>query len=439
MIRSSNLLNTYSTYLHPVRNRVVYDSSKPFEMVFENSEEFEELMLSLYLLDKYLSTETGLTFETDYPELWQEKKQDIELLFEFLTQRKISLAFVARSSSRRKIQRRLTKNFENRDGVVSLFSGGLDSAAGAIELIKKGSNLALSHTATGNITFGKATELLKYPSLNSTTMIVTNMRGGENLLPGMPGRNTRGLLFISNALVIASCLGFSRVCVPENGPLMINPDISHGSGATKNAHPFLITTLEEIYNHVTKTKIRIEALFKDLTKAEISAKLGNNRIIDQTWSCFNVQGQSRMCGACFACAVRRLSLLAAGYNEPKETYETNPFYTKLQHSNSPLGWKLDDLHDTFVYLRNLLKSQKFSRNELFLIPEGFFENETELMSNFALDMFLGFRKQEEQLGALNLGPLGRFVKKIVDEFSQSKLCDRENDLKKLSPSLDVIF
>ena len=137
MIRSSNLLKTYSTYLHPMRSRVVYDSSKPFEMVFENSEEFEELMLSLHLIDKYLSTETGLTFETEYPELWQEKKQKIEMLFEFLTQRKISLAFVTRSNLRRQSQKRLTTNFENGDGVVSLFSGGLDSAAGAIELIKK--------------------------------------------------------------------------------------------------------------------------------------------------------------------------------------------------------------------------------------------------------------------------------------------------------------
>jgi len=256
----------------------------------------------------------------------------------------------------------------------------------------------------------------------------------------MPGNNTRGLLFISNALVIASCLGFSQVCVPENGPLMINPDISHGSEATKNAHPFLITTLEEIYNHVTKTKIRIDSLFKDLTKAEISAKLGNNKIIDQTWSCFNVQGQSRMCGACFACAVRRLSLLAAGYNEPKETYEINPFSAELQDRTSALGWKLDDLHDTFVYLRNFLKSKRFSRNEMFLIPEGFFGDETELMSNFALDMFLGFKKQEEQLGASNLGPLGRFAKKIVDEIPQSELCDREKELERLNPNqLDVVF
>ena len=175
-------------------------------------------------------------------------------------------------------------------------------------------------------------------------------------------------------------------------------------------------------------------MFKDLTKAEISAKLGDNKIIDQTWSCFNVQGQSRMCGACFACVVRRLSLLAAGYHEPAETYENNPFSSELQSNSRTLGWKLDDLHDTFVYLRNFLKTKSFSKNEMYLIPDGFFKDEIRLMNNFALDMFLGFKKQEEQLGAVNLGPLGKFVKKIVDKIPNPDLSQRENELKQLNPN-----
>ena len=434
MIRSSDLLRCYSEYIHPERSRIVYDNVKPLETVFENSEEFEELMLSLYLMDRFVSSENTLSFETNYPVIWREEKQKIEMLFEFLTKRKISLKFVNRSNPKRELQKRLNHSgIDEKNGVICLFSGGLDSAAGSVELIKNGCNLALSHTATGHITLGRAKALLKNPTLSSTPMIVTDMRIKKDSSLESPSSNTRGFLFISNALVIASCLKYSQVCIPENGPLMINPNISSGSEATKNAHPFLITSLEEIYNRVANTKIKINSLFKDLTKAEISAKLGNNKIIDHTWSCFNVQGQSRMCGACFACLVRRLSLVAAGYYEPPETYENNPFSSDLESSGGALNWKLDDIHDTFVYLRDFYETKKFSKNEMFYIPDGFFQDEREMMNNFALDMFLGFAKEKEKLGSENLGSLGKFVKKIVDKIPNNDLNQRENELVTLNP------
>ena len=309
---------------------------------------------------------------------------------------------------------------------------GLDSTACALEFIKKGIPTTLSHTATGNIVLGKAMEIVKSPILNNTTLVVTDMRTGEADSPGFGSLSTRGLLFISNALVVASCLGCPDVCLPENGPLIINPSVSFGSEPTKNSHPFLIKTLENIYNHVSRQKKEIKTIFKDKTKAEISACITRDQIIEKTWSCFNIQRQSRMCGVCFACAVRRLSLLAAGYYEPLETYECDPFAAQLSDAGTALGWKLDDLHDTFVYLFDFLKTESFKRNEMFLIPEGFFENEKELMRRFSLDMFLGFKKHMEQIGSGNMGALGKFVNRLLDCLPQSEINEREEMLRKIS-------
>jgi 7-cyano-7-deazaguanine synthase in queuosine biosynthesis len=379
MIDSSSLLRVYSLENGPKRHRIVGSETKPFETVFDNSKEFEDLMLCLHLIERYLPRETGLCFGTRWPGVWQEKKERVEQLFEFLTHRKLSIRFEEKSGEMSASQERIAEvsTERGREHIVCLFSGGLDSAAGALELVRKGIAPTLSHTATGNIVMGKATELVKNTVLKTLPMVVTDVRKGDVESSGFGSFNSRGLLFISNALIIASCLRSSEVCIAENGPLMINPNVSLRSEPTKNAHPFLITVLEEVFNHVTGLRKRINPIFKDETKAEIAAKVMNDQIIDKTWSCFNVQRQSKMCGACFACVVRRLSLLAAGYQEPQDTYEFDPFASELSESTGSFGWKLDTLHDTFIYLKDFLDTKSLQRNEMFLVPEGFFTNERE--------------------------------------------------------------
>ena len=126
MILSSSLLKCYSLEKSPKRKRIVGETEKPFETVIENCKEFEELMLSLYLIDRYLPNETGLSFETRWPAVWQEKKELIENLFEFLTHRKLSILFVTPPNPTFIRQERITcTNANNKqDSVVSLFSGG---------------------------------------------------------------------------------------------------------------------------------------------------------------------------------------------------------------------------------------------------------------------------------------------------------------------------
>lgn len=434
MINSSSLLRVYSLENGPRRRRIVGYEKKPFETVFDNSKEFEDLMLCLHLIERYLPKETGLCFGTRWPRMWQEKEERIEQLFEFLTHRKLSIRFQEKSCEMSASQERIAEiNAESRtEHVVSLFSGGLDSAAGALELVRKGIAPTLSHTATGNIVLGKATELVRNSVLRTLPMVVSDMRKGDVESSGFGSFNSRGLLFISNALIIASCLKNSEVCIAENGPLMINPNVSLRSEPTKNAHPFLITVLEEVFNHVTGLRKRINPIFKDETKAEIAAKVMNDQIIDKTWSCFSVQGQSKMCGACFACAVRRLSLLAAGHQEPQDTYEFDPFGSELPDNTSSLGWKLDTLHDTFIYLKDFLDTKSLQRNEMFLVPESYFANERELLTRFSLDMFLGFKKHAELIGSANMGALGRFVDKIAGGIPRSEMNEREQRLVEIS-------
>lgn len=431
MIRSSVLIGKYSFSRVPRRYKIVDGELRPFQTIFEKGEEFEEMMLSLFLLDKFLHGEEKLCFETRHKKAWDNVKKDLEQLFLFLTERKLSIDIEESPQKQECRQERLIPDelVDVNHGTLCLFSGGLDSAAGALRLAKDKQSPTLSHTATGNITLGKVGSLQRDPLLMDLPLIITDMRTPRAYFSPT---NTRGLLFLSNAMVLASSLRLKQVYLAENGPLMINPHVSPISVPTKNAHPYLILTIAKIYNLTTDSKPEIIPNFKDETKAEIIANIANYpSLVNNTWSCFKVQGQTKMCGICFACFVRRLSALAAGYQEPTSTYKYDPFKIELKDVGESLRTDIDILHDTLVYLKDLLNDDHLVEEEMFMIPSGFFQDPGELLRRFSLDVFLGLDNYKNKLNSSVFGPLGRFAIKILETIPSSELREREGQLNSL--------
>jgi hypothetical protein len=429
MIKSSVLLKQYSLEKGPPRYRIWDSELKPYEIVLDDQREFEELMVSLYLLDKYFLNETKFCYETRLRNTWESLKNDIEHLFLFLTGRKLTIQFEEIKSRPQYIQQRLLPSeFSSmKRSMPSLFSGGLDSVAGAIIQTKNKQAPILSHTATGNITLGRVLNLRDDPVLRALPLVVTEMR--LMATDSSPTTKTRGLLFLANAMVLASSLGFEQICLPENGPLMINPHVSSLSIPTRNAHPYLVRTLEKIHNQISNSQLRVFPIFKDKTKAEIIAEIRSyETLINKTWSCFKVQGQARMCGICFACLVRRLSALASGFEEPMNTYQFDPFTMIPSQVGQSLKTDLDILYDTLIYLHKVLNDEHLIENEMFMIPDGFFEDPYLLLRKFSLDMFLGLKKYQMKLGLGQLGPLGRFSMKLLEKISSSDLEQRSEEL-----------
>jgi 7-cyano-7-deazaguanine synthase in queuosine biosynthesis len=432
MIKSSVLLKHYSLGNGPSRYKMSDGELKPYEIILGDDREFEELMVSLYLLDKYIPNETEFCYETRLRSVWESLKDDVEQLFLFLTGRKLSLQFEETQSKLHYLQQQLlsTELSSKRRGMTCLFSGGLDSTAGALILAKDNQAPILSHTATGNITLGRVRTLRSNPVLMDLPLIVTEMR---SIAADSSPTTTRGLLFLANAMVLASSMGFEQICLPENGPLMINPHVSSISTPTRNAHPYLVTTLEKIHNQISSSKLRVIPIFKDKTKAEMIADIRSyETLINNTWSCFKVQGQARMCGICFACMVRRLSALASGYEEPINTYQFDPFFMGPSQVGQSLKADLDILYDTLLYLQKVLDNEQLIENEMFMIPNGFFEDPFLLLRRFSLDMFLGLNKYQMKLGSAQLGPLGRFSMRILEKIPSSDLQQRDEELSSIS-------
>lgn len=407
------------------------DQHKKCEIVYENNKEFEELICSIFLLDKYYSSENKLSFGTSQYDEFKEISEDFEKLIFFVTGRKISIEFVPIKKQNLQQLHISSEEFSKEEnGAPCLFSGGLDSACGALLLKKSKRNPILSHTATGNIVLGQARRVREHPKIN-LPLIISDMRLTRFTDADSSQVSTRGLLFLTNALIIASSFGKKQIFFAENGPLMINPTVSSLSYPTKNAHPFLIETLEEIYEKFSQSKVNIVPIFKNNTKAEIIAKVKNDNIIDNTWSCFKIQGQSRMCGLCYACFVRRLSALAAGYLEPSNSYQFDPFLVKRQDLGHYSRIDLDILHDTFPFLKRILDDDIRFEDVEYLIPEHFFKNINELMRRFASDIFLGLRNYQKIIKSQSMGDLGIFAGKILQNVDSTYLTSRENVLRSL--------
>jgi hypothetical protein len=135
---------------------------------------------------------------------------------------------------------------------VSLFSGGLDSAIGAIDLLKLGARpLLVSHSPRGDATAQEEVAGLLPAKLQ---------RFAINSYPTWPGvdddsMRTRSFQFIALGALAGSAISSFRgnsnveLYVCENGLIALNPPLTPrrlGSHSTRTAHPYFLIGVRKI-------------------------------------------------------------------------------------------------------------------------------------------------------------------------------------------------
>ena len=285
---------------------------------------FQKMAYALQLEEKKIKKRLNskIQLEVEDPVTYEETKNEFENLVEYLLHKSVNVNFQQRS----KLQNQSLVPFEPYDyEYLSLFSGGLDSIA--IPFLpdyanKKG---VLHHTITHKILQGKATKLFKkYFQSTRKQILVTSTY--KNKIKNPTYSKTRGLVFLTNALCVASELNINKIIIPENGPFMINFPVSTSVDPTRTADPQMIELWTKIFNKVTNSSAMITLPFKNMTKSEVILSSGNRKLIGDTWSCSYFQGLSHMCGMCNSCLVRILSCYAINEGENlNSTYERNPF------------------------------------------------------------------------------------------------------------------
>jgi 7-cyano-7-deazaguanine synthase in queuosine biosynthesis len=387
------------------------------------TKEAADVAYALHDADLRGNTQAVITIETAEVERWNDVKNRIEDLYTFLTGRMLKVTF-SRSASGKQTTQRLQWAIAPR--TVSLFSGGLDSGTFAYTLSRNHEDSVLSHTKTSLRLYGLARDFwLKYAH-DGPTMFVTEHERTE---PETGIANTRGIVFLTNAISIAYELGAPTVVVPENGPLMVNPPASRALEATKTANPDMIQTWSEILNQVFESKIQPDTPFRQSTKAEVILKIDSTDAIAATYSCFSSQGQEAMCGLCFACFVRMLACLAAEREENiGRQYIHHPLSDDMNNYKDRNSEKATYLLQALTFWFGLIHPELEE-----VIPERLrFEQVVSepVLRRHAVDMFLGFDTYTRNHGNTG-GQVGRFAEGLLRKIDPSVLSERREELRAL--------
>lgn len=272
-----------------------------------------------------------------------------------------------------------------KDGVVLLFSGGLDSLCGASYYAAQGSPLRLvSHINTNRVT-SKAQENLaaaikahfKSCDIERNEFRVNARKLKSYMFPEEreDSQRTRSFLFLSLAALTARRSGFQKIIsIAENGQFAIHLPLSParvGPFSTHTADPKFVYQAEQIFKILLGLdELDITNPFIYLTKAEILAHLPDalRPVIPQSVSCWKSSRiDASHCGVCIPCFTRRIALEHHGI-QLKE-YAQDLFKEKIDNlSNDDEGKR--NLGDFLGFIHVFNETYKKDPTELlFEFPE----------------------------------------------------------------------
>jgi len=279
-----------------------------------------------------------LNFPVRNAEVWQATTGSLSETLAFLSGDQWLLA--TSQSNEPKVTRYLRPKAVD---AVCLFSGGLDSFTGAVDLLAQGKTICLvSHYEGGQAPEAQRILARKLARRFGTNRVVLRrifLRpapagvGQERPLSSdrEPSMRSRSLLFLASGLAVAAGYGPDvPLYIPENGFIGINVPLTaarSGRLSTRTTHPHFMAGLSACIDQLGITNPIVNP-FKVMTKGEILSSCRDQEAIRllarETLSCAHpeaaryarrVQGN---CGYCFPCLIRRSSLHHVGLDDANE-------------------------------------------------------------------------------------------------------------------------
>lgn len=278
--------------------------------------------------------------------LWSQHAVHVEQMLNFLTGDHWTLRLRGREEPERP-----SSNLQLNDvQAVCLFSGGLDSLVGAIDLLSEGKSVALvGHHGAGVTNPVQSRVLAAVGQKYSASMFpfmfyVQPPRGNAN--EGEPSMRSRSFLFFAMGIAVVNALGRPiPLVVAENGLISLNVPLTHarsGSRSTRTTHPHYVALFAELLQRVGLPAV-IEMPYRFSTKGEMLRECKDQGLLAETakltMSCshpeagrFRGFSPNNHCGYCVPCIIRKAATKAvcladATYNIPIET-EAPPHTTE---------------------------------------------------------------------------------------------------------------
>jgi 7-cyano-7-deazaguanine synthase in queuosine biosynthesis len=226
---------------------------------------------------------------------------------------------------------------------VCLFSGGLDSFAGAVDLLADGKKVCLvAHYEGGQAPRAQerlARRLISAYGHDRVVFRTLFLRPAPHSTlqerplpdPRESSTRTRSILFLAAGLVVAAGYGPDvPLVIPENGFIGINVPLTearNGSLSTRTTHPYFMERLHQCCAALGITN-SFSNPFRIMTKGEVlGASRGQTTLhthARETLSCAHPEAPRYAmrpqgnCGYCFPCLIRRASLHHVGLDSAND-------------------------------------------------------------------------------------------------------------------------
>ncbi len=224
---------------------------------------------------------------------------------------------------------------------VCLFSGGLDSLVGAIDLLEDAQRpriLLIGHydsTMTPRVQRRLADSLIGHYGNDRVKLVQVMARPAERReqqYPLPPGREattrSRSVMFLGLGMAAASALGHEvPLYVPENGFIALNVPLTRsrqGSCSTKTVHPYLFDKLLDALTRLGLTN-SVSNPYQLSTKGEMLRGCKNPTLLRElapkSVSCAHPElGRYERtgygdCGYCYPCLIRRAAMHAVDLDD----------------------------------------------------------------------------------------------------------------------------
>lgn len=273
------------------------------------------------------------------PVLWSSLEGFLVRMLNFLTGDHWSLRFRARVAGLKRLAPAPTRLALHRPKDVCLFSGGLDSFIGAINLLAaRRSPMLVSHYWDG-ITSAHQTycadRLEKhfpqsgFMHLRARVGFPTDAVAGSGVENSLRGRS---FLFFALAAMAADAIDDDvTIHVPENGLISLNVPLDPlrlGSLSTRTTHPFYMARWNELLGRLGIRAVLVNR-YRHQTKGEMVGGCADQPFLQktakETMSCSSAAkarwsgAPPQHCGYCVPCLIRRAAL-QAGFGADDTTY-----------------------------------------------------------------------------------------------------------------------
>ena len=294
--------------------------------------------------------EMSLDVPVSNPRLWESQRGTLTQLLNFLTGDRWYFAFRSRDAAPE-----YNEDVDTSDAVecpaISLFSGGLDSLVGAIDVLALDDAhlLCISHAGDG-LTSGVQHEVLT--DLNQAYLDrAEHLRvwyTPNSLIKGhATEKTTRGRSFLFFAAATqASEKRSIEVLIPENGFISLNVPLDPlrlGAHSTRTTHPFVMRLWNELLNGL-ELGVHLRNPYQFMTKGEMFKQCANRKLLKallpRTMSCSSptkARWQKlppQHCGHCVPCIIRRAAVQKAFGSDPTKYTVT---FKKSVDSNTSAG------------------------------------------------------------------------------------------------------